>query len=464
MKSKLLVILLLANCINMYAAVNVIPAPNFAQLTDETCNKRSLGVVRYVWNPNIPSEAYEINIYRNFSIVRYSDASGRFYADQTLAQLAEDDEIYCGVIKDAPRYGWRGLMLDEARHFFGKEKVKEVLDLMARYKLNRFHWHLSDNQGWRVEIKAYPQLCTVGAVGCFSDKKAPAKYYTQEDIREIVAYAAERHIEIIPEIDMPGHSHAFIKAFPDLDGGNRTVNPAKEELYVVLETIMKELASLFPGRYIHIGGDEVSTKGWRKCRDIPAFMKRENIKSYDDIQKYFDRRFSEIVCKTGKTVVAWDEVIDDGLSTENTLISWWRGNHPQVFRKCSEFGYRTIICSWKAFYLDYAQDSRCSYGQLASLGIFNQMKKLYDFNLPQDPCVVGIQANLWSEWIHTSKRLDYMLFPRAIALAEKAWSHEGNLNYDNFLDRLGKEYEYLDKMGIYYYDFRDFKAHPEPVK
>lgn len=464
MKSNLLSIFLLINCISLSAGVNVIPAPESVQMTTTQFDKKYLDMVLYVWDPDLPSEAYQLAINQNLIVIRHSDEAGRFYAEQTLSQLAEDDVMYCGVINDAPRYQWRGIMLDESRHFFGKEQVMKVLDLMARYKLNRLHWHLSDNQGWRVEIKAYPQLCTIGGVGCLSNRKAPARFYTQDEIREIVAYAAERHIEIIPEIDLPGHALAFTKAFPELSAGHRTVNPAKEELFEVLETIMTELSALFPGRYIHIGGDEVSTQGWKERHDIPAFMKRENIKSYDDIQNYFERRLSEIVWKTGKNVMGWDEIISAGLDKEKTVIDWWRGSRPDVLDKCSELGYKTIICSWKAFYLDYAQDKRCTKGQLASKGVFNTMKKLYDYPFPDYSCVIGVQANLWTEWVQTTKRMEYMLFPRVIALAEKAWSTEDNMDYDSFLRRLEKEYLYLDKAEVYYYDFRNFYAHPEPLK
>lgn len=464
MKFILSALLLFCSCISLFAGVPVIPMPQSANMTETVFNKNYLDRVLYVRDRNLADEAYEIRILENLIIIKYSDKSGRFYAHQTLSQLAEAEVMYCGVIKDAPRYEWRGLMLDEARHFFGKDQVIKLLDLMARYKMNRLHWHLSDNQGWRVEIKAYPQLATVGGIGCLSNRKAPAKFYTQDEIREIVAYAAERNIEVIPEIDMPGHALAFTKVFPELNGGEKTVNPAKEELYVVLETIMKELATLFPGRYIHIGGDEVETDGWRACPDIPLFMKKEGIKSYNDIQKYFERRLCRIVNKLGKTVVAWDEVTEGNPDKDSTLIHWWRGNHPEVLEKCSKEGYRTIVCSWKAFYLDYAQDNRCEKGQLAHLGIFNGMKKLYNYNLPAYSCVIGLQANMWSEWIQTPKRMEYMLFPRVIALAEKCWSSEENSDYDNFLDRLSKEYRYLDKVGVYYYDYRNFNAHPEPAK
>ena len=464
MKRLLISLVLIVSSICLTNAANVIPAPQSVQLTEIVFNKNYLNNVLYVKEYTLLPEAYELQINPELIIIKYSDQAGRFYAQQTLAQIAEDEVMYCGIIKDAPRFEWRGLMLDESRHFFGTECVKELIDLMSRYKLNRLHWHLSDNQGWRIEIKAYPELCAVGGVGCHSNRRAPARYYTQEQIREIVAYAAERHVEIIPEIDMPGHAKAFGRAFPELYAGNSTVNPADKRLYVILETIINELAELFPGRYIHIGGDEVSTEGWRQRSDIPPFMRKNKIKSYDDIQKFFEKRFSEIVNKTGKIVVAWDEVLSGDMDKEKTFIHWWRGTHPETLEKSLSEGYKTIICTWRAFYLDYAQDNRCTKGHLVSKGVLNPLQKLYDYKFPKHPNLIGVQANLWTEYVSTPQRLHYMVFPRAIATAEKAWSSEEHINYYDFLRRLEKEYLYLDRLGVYYYDFRDFNAHPEPLK
>ena len=232
----------------------VVPAPSFSSFSEKVFCREKLENVKYVVDKSIPSEGYELHVLKRKIVVRSSDDAGRFYALQTLSQLSSASVMHCGVVKDAPRFSWRGFMLDEARHFHGKEKVKELLDLMARYKLNRFHWHLADDQGWRVEIKAYPELCTVGAVGCYSDASAPARFYSQEDIREIVAYAANRHIVIIPEIDMPGHASAFTRAFPELAFGPRTVDPSKEKLYEVLRTIVGELADSLVFFPIALGG------------------------------------------------------------------------------------------------------------------------------------------------------------------------------------------------------------------
>ena len=454
----------LAGCISAFAGVNIIPYPQSVEMSETVFNKKNLDKVKFVKSKELPSEAYELQILKNKVVVVASDEAGRFYALQTLKQLSEAEVMYCGVIKDEPRYEWRGFMLDEARHFFGMEKVKEVLDLMARYKLNRFHWHLSDNQGWRIEIKAYPQLCEFAAVGNNSDGNAPAKFYTQDEIREIIAYAAERHIEVIPEIDMPGHATAFVKAFPELDGGHRTVNVANPKLYEVLETIMKELAGLFPGRYLHIGGDEVSRRGWESLTEMPEFMAKNNIASYHDIQKYFEVRLSDIVAKTVKLSIAWDDVINGDMNTENTLLQWWQSDRPGNLEKSLEYGYKTIICPWGSFYLDYVQDIRCKEGHLVWEKCVNDMRGIYEYKFEDNPLIIGAQGNLWTERVRTSDRLDYMIFPRLITLAEKAWTREENLNYEDYLKRLENEYKFLDSIGVYYYDFRNFDAHPEPYR
>ena len=468
-KTNLIVMLsalLLAACadINTDVTVNVIPYPQSVEMTNSVFDKANIGNISYVSAAGMPAEAYELQIRKNKIVIKSSDAAGRFYAEQTLSQLAEAEVMYCGTIKDEPRYEWRGFMLDESRHFHGMDQVKELLDMMARYKLNRFHWHLSDDQAWRVEIKAYPELCIIGAIGSESDPAAPARFYTQDEIREIVAYAAERNIEVMPEIDMPGHATAFTKTFPQFNAGHRTVNPANEELYTVLDTIIKELADLFPGRYIHVGGDEVSTRGWQECPEMEAFMKEHNIASYDDIQKYFEQRYTDIVVNHGKKAIAWDDVINGDLNKENTILQWWRYDHPESLVKCLEMGYKTIICPYDPFYMDYIQDIRCKEGHLVWESYVNSLEDIYTYELKEDPSVIGVQGNLWSERVITKDRIHYMIFPRLIAIAERGWTKQENLDYTKFLERLYNEYNYLDSINVYYYDIRDFGNHPEPMR
>ena len=465
LKSLLLAIILFVSIgIIPCAAANIIPYPQYVEMSDVVFNKAKLHKVKYVKDKKMSPEAYELQIKKNRIIIKSADTAGRFYAEQTLAQLAADEVMYCGVIKDEPRFKWRGLMLDESRHFFGKEQVLTLLDLMGRYKLNRFHWHLSDDQGWRVEIKAYPNLTKVGGIGCNTDRNAPAKFYTQDEIREILAYAAERHIMVIPEIDMPGHASAFVKVFPEFDGKHRTVNPANEKLYEVLGNIYKELADLFPGEYIHIGGDEVYKGGWHDLPCIKEFMEKEGLKSMEEIEEYFGRRLSDTIVANGKNVVAWDDLIDSGTSPEGKVMLWWRSEQPELLKKGIDNGFNMVVCPDGPFYLDYVQDIKDKVGHLVDRQWVNEMKEIYEYDILESPKVIGTQSNIWTEKVVTTDRLEYMIFPRLIALSEKAWTKNENMNYRNFLKRLENEYKYLDSINIYYYDFREDKRRKEPQK
>ena len=445
-------------------AVNIIPYPQSVEMTNVVFNKAKINKIKYVKAKDMPAEAYELHIKKSGIVIKASSDAGRFYALQSLNQLAEEETMYCGVIKDAPRFSWRGFMLDEARHFFGKDEVKQVLDMMARYKLNRFHWHLSDDQGWRVEIKAFPELTSVGGIGCYSDSKAPAKFYTQDEIREIVAYAAERHIEVIPEIDMPGHASAFNRVMPALKGNDRTVNPGKDETYATLKTIYSELAELFPGRYIHIGGDEVNKNGWDNLPEVKALMEKEGLKSLNEVEEYFCRRLADIITSTGKNVVAWDDLIDSGTSPEGKVMLWWHTEHPEFLGQGADKGFDMVVCPDRPFYLDFVQDPDDKEGHLVWIKAVNYMKEIYEYKIEDNPKVIGVQSNLWSERVITHPRREYMIYPRILALAEKAWSLDSNIDYSAFLKRVEKEYKYLDTMDVHYYDFRNPERHPEPKR
>lgn len=439
----------------------VIPQPNSVETSEKVFDKAYLERVVYKEVKGMPEEAYELKIADRKVVIRSSSPAGRFYAEKTLEQLSAADVMHCMTIKDEPRFEWRGFMLDEARHFFGKEKVKQLLDMMARYKLNRFHWHLSDSQGWRIEIKAYPELCEVGAIGCRSDSKSPARFYTQDEIREIVEYAAQRHIEVIPEIDMPGHAGAATRAIPDIDGTLNTFNPGIEKTYEVLGTVIKELASLFPGRYIHIGGDEVNSKAWPELPEVNALMARENLKTMAQVRGYFTRRMADTVSFYGKQMVGWEEVLDTDTPSEGKVIHWWRASHPEYLDRGIEKGFHIVACPHRPFYLDYVQSEQEKEGRTKYI---NTLQGLYEFSMPGDPLVIGVQSNLWTEFVGDGRRVDYMVFPRLLALAELAWTQADNMSYEDFLERLYKEYGYMDSVGLYYYDMRDPSAHPEPAR
>lgn len=404
--------------------------------------------------------------------------AGVFYGVQTLLQELRNGGVRQGIITDSPRYGWRGFMLDEARHFFGKERVKALIDMMAYYKLNRFHWHLTDAQGWRVEIKAYPKLTEIGGIGCHSDPDTPARFYTQEDIREVVAYAAERHIEVIPEIDMPGHASAANRAYPEYNGGGTpqfadfTFNVGKEETYEYLTGILREVAGLFPSDYVHIGGDEVfyGSDAWNRDPYVKRMMKREGLKTIKDAEGYFIKRMTDSVKVLGKKVIGWDDMLDFPLDKQENIICWWRHDRPQSLRKSLSEGYSTILCPRKPLYYDFVQDSTHKCGRIWDG--FCPLEDVYAFPdrwyegwqvTEKDMApVMGIQANLWTELVHDSDRFDFMIYPRLCALAEAAWTKPENKSYDSFSLRMESAYKLFDEMGIYYFDPRDPGRHPEP--
>ena len=452
---------IVSSIIVLVAALGVVPAPKEAKMSGREFNKANISNVRYKNSVRLAGEAYVLKIGAKGITVRYSSEAGRFYAEKTLGQLARQERIFCGTIKDEPRFGWRGFMLDEARHFFGMEKVKEVLDVMAEFKLNRFHWHLTDNQGWRIEIKALPELTTVGAIGCETDKQAPARFYTQDEIREIVRYAAERHIEIIPEIDMPGHARAAVRSLPEIDGQNGTMNPGSERTYELVETILREVASLFPGRYIHIGGDEVLNKKWPDLPEVKDLMEREGFRSVQEVQDYFCRRVAAIVKSLGKEVLAWDDLAVSDVPAEGTVLQWWRANHPEFYHKAIDGGFRVVVCPHLPMYLDYCQEEWHQVGHIGRNRKTNTLKQIYCFPVEDNPLVLGVQANLWTEHVHNYERLDFMAYPRLIALAELAWSSK--LDYDSFLARLESVYDWMDGKNLYYYDSRNPSRHPEPA-
>lgn len=405
--------------------------------------------------------------------------AGVFYGIQTLLQEIENGGLKCGRITDAPRYRWRGYMLDEARHFSGEKRVKQLLDLMARFKMNRFHWHLTDAPGWRIEIKRYPKLTLVGGEGCYSDPDAPAQYYTQEQIRDIVAYAKARHIEVIPEIDMPGHATAANRAYPEYTGGGTeqfpdfTFNVGREETYAYLTNILREVADLFPGPYMHIGGDEVAygIEAWKTDPHVCALMQREGLKDVKQAERYFMHRMTDSVRSLGKILVGWDELLDLNVDRRSSVIMWWRHDKPDYLLKALGQSYATILCPRKPLYFDFVQHADHKWGR--TWDGFCPLEDVYAFpdrwfaqwgvTAADLSHVMGIQANAWTEVMHSKDRVDFMTFPRLCALAESAWSQPEVKDYADFRTRLEDAFTLFDKLGIYYFDPRNPARHPEPA-
>lgn len=425
-------------------------------------------------------EAYRMEADARQIVLTGGGEAGVFYAIQTLLQQLDGNALRTGITEDAPRYGWRGIMLDESRHFFGKAKVKQILDIMAYYKLNKLHWHLTDEPGWRIEIKRYPLLTTVGSQGCWSDLEAKeVKFYTQEDIAEIVAYAAARHIEIIPEIDMPGHATAANRAYPELSGGGTkdhpdfTFNVGRENVYAFLTHVLREVAALFPSPYLHLGGDEVSfgIEAWKTDPDVQALIKREGLADVKAAERYFMNRMSDSVRALGKVLVGWDELLDLHPAQENTLIMWWRHDRVGGLKRSLAEGYQTVMCPRRPLYFDFIQYKDHKWGRVWNG--FCPLEDVYAFpdqgmaswKLPQEDlkCIRGLQANVWTERIHTEQRLDFMLFPRICAVAESGWTQPDRKNYTDFTRRMEQAYQLFDRLGIYYFDARNPSRHPEPA-
>ena len=429
-------------------------------------------------------ESYFFQISKKGVFIRAASEKGVFYGLQTLKQLMLFSNPVQGkivlpvlTIDDAPRFGWRGVMLDESRNFFGVEKVKQLLELMSMHKLNVFHWHLTDDPGWRIEIKKYPKLTTIGGLGNESDPNAPPQFYTQDEIKEIVQFAAERFIEVIPEIDMPGHARAANRAYPEYSGGGSkshpefTFNPGKEETYTYLTDILREVTTLFPSKYIHLGGDEVhfGNEKWNTDVDVMRLMKRENLEDLKTVETYFVNRMADSIRMLNKTVIGWDEIVDHQLDIDNSLVLWWRHDRINKLETALEAGYDVVLCPRIPLYFDYDQDKSHQYGAKRR-GDFSPLDMVYAYpvdsvlNLAKNQILIkGLQANIWTERIDDVKRLDFMTHPRLSALAEACWTNKENKDYEDFKQRLKPMLSYFDALNIYYYNPFEPESTPEPA-
>ena len=442
------------------------------------------------------TEGYELLAGTNSVVIRAPTAAGLFYGAVTLVQLlppeicapgrGEQDrevnwEVPCVKITDQPRFGWRGLMLDVSRHFFTKEEVKQLLNAMALHKLNTFHWHLVDDNGWRIEIKKYPKLTEVGAwragVGFGLDTNSTTAYgpdgryggfYTQDDIREVVAYAQNLHITIVPEIEMPGHSLAALAAYPELGTGDGPFivplkggvnpgifSPAKEETFVFLQNVLAEVFELFPCKYIHIGGDEVPKEPWKKDAACQALMKRENLKNEEELQSWFNRRIETFVNANGRTILGWSEILQGGLAQNAAVMDWIGGG-----REAASQGHDVVMTPNSNCYFDYYQGPDHAVEPRA-IGGFLPLEKVYSFEpIPAKLApefqkhILGAQGNVWTEYIPNLKHAEYMAFPRLSALAEVTWSPKEARNFDDFIRRLKTDNQRLDQLGVNYRLYR----------
>ena len=472
--------------------VSLLPQANYLQHELQLSNNLALAVDQdetkaaidlKLIDKNQPPGAYTLKIEPQKITITASGNDGVFYGIISLLQLVKEHQggnivsLPTIEISDVPRYQWRGFMLDESRHFFGKKKVEQLLDWMAFYKLNKFHWHLTDVNGWRIEIKKYPKLTAVGGIGNHSDSLAATKYYTQDDIREIVAYARDRFITVIPEIDMPGHATAANRAYPEFSGGsisryqNFTFDPSNENTYRYLADILKETSALFPSHMTHLGGDEVALgiQAWAGRPSIMEMMAKNKFTGLSDLEHYFFRRMADTVIGSGNKVLCWDEAAETDLPAAKTIIFWWRQNVPSSLRLALQKKYDIVLCPRLPLYFDFVENKDFVSGRKWN-GLFNAVSDVYNFpdrQMPADDLrskqILGIQANLWTEIVESEKRLDFMVFPRIAALAEAAWTDSASKDETSFNERLKDNFRLYDKDGIYYYNPFNPGMHPEAI-
>ena len=407
--------------------------------------------------------------------------AGLFRGLQTLRQLlpagnADRWTVPAVEIDDAPRFAYRGMHLDVGRHFFPVPFVKKYIDLLALYKFNTFHWHLTEDQGWRIEIKKYPRLTEVGAcrnetqLGKNSrpyvgDATRSCGFYTQDEVREVVAYAAQRHITIIPEIEMPGHSLAALAAYPELGctpgpfqvgtqwGVFEDIYCPKEETFTFLEDVLTEVMALFPSRYIHIGGDEAPKKAWEQSQFAQSVIKREGLKDEHELQSYFIQRIERFLNEHGRSIIGWDEILEGGLAPNATVMSW-RGVNGGI--AAAKQGHDVVMTPTNFLYFDYYQGPPS--GEPLAIGGLLPLEKVYGYEpLPPELTaeeakhILGAQGNLWTEYIASPDYVEYMVLPRLLALSEVDWSPREKRDWASFQDRLPGQFEHLDALG---YNFR----------
>ncbi|WP_294322130.1 family 20 glycosylhydrolase [uncultured Chryseobacterium sp.] len=424
-------------------------------------------------------EKYAIEISPRQIVISSNTKQGYFLALQTLIQLfrqyKDSGKIPAMKIEDEPKFAWRGMHLDVSRHFFTVEEVKQYIDYLAMYKLNTFHWHLTDDQGWRIEIKKYPKLTQIGSkrkesmIGAYVDNTFDGKpygpyFYTQDQIRDVVKYAQDRHITVVPEIEMPGHALAALSAYPELACTKGPFEPAtkwgvfddvfcpKEETFTFLENVLNEVMQLFPSQYIHIGGDECPKTRWKECAHCQELIKKYNLKDEHGLQSYFIQRIEKYVNSKGRKIIGWDEILEGGLAPNAAVMSW-TGIKGGV--EAAKSGHFAVMTPGAYCYFDHYQGDPAT--EPNAFGGFTPLDKVYSYqpvpeelNVTQSKYILGVQANLWTEYILDFKQVQYMIFPRMLALSEVAWGTSDAKNYKEFERRVINEFETLDKMSVHY--------------
>jgi hexosaminidase len=455
------------------------------KLSNNTESQQNIISLEEIQDSTLGKEGYQL-IINNFGVtIRANTAHGAFYGIQTLLQLLVgktkdgaftfSPSLPSVEISDQPRFAWRGMHLDVCRHFYDKEFVKKYIDLLAYHKMNTFHWHLTEDQGWRIEIKKYPRLTEIGSYRSETmveknwdkmDGIPHQGFYTQEDIREIVQYAADRFITIVPEIEMPGHSLAALAAYPHLGctGGPYEVAKTwgvfddvycagKDSTLLFLKDVLNEVVALFPGTYIHIGGDECPKKQWEKCPDCQNRIKTEELKNEFELQSWFIREIESYLLGQGKKLIGWDEILEGGLAPEATVMSW-RGEKGGI--AAAQMGHDVVMSPNDLCYFDHYQGPEES--EPLAIGGFTSLKDVYGYQVipsslskQEAKHILGAQANVWTEYITTEEHLEYMILPRMSALAEVLWINTHQRDFETFQTRLSPWLWQMEQMG---YNFR----------
>ncbi|WP_210514705.1 beta-N-acetylhexosaminidase [Hymenobacter terricola] len=433
-------------------------------------------------------EGYQLVVDKAGVRITAASGAGLFYGSQTLVQLlparaAAPARVPYVRITDEPAFRWRGAMLDVSRHFFPVSFVKKYIDCLATYKLNTFHWHLTDDQGWRIEIKKYPKLTQVSAfrketlIGAQQLFKTPAEFkfdatpyggfYTQAEIRDVVAYAQKRYVTIVPEIEMPGHSVAVLAAYPELAckpgpyqtwtqwGVTEDLVCPTEQTFRFFEDVLTEVSALFPGKYIHIGGDEAPKVRWKESAAVQDIMKKEGISDVEKVQGWFNNRIEKFLRSKGKKLIGWDEILEGGIDANATIMSW-RGEKAGI--EAARHGNDVVMAPSGFLYIDAGQNPTphspneplmiCCYLPLDKIYNYNPLPK--ELNPEQQKHILGPQANMWTEYITTPEKVEYMLFPRLLAISEVAWTPAAQKNYAEFLPRMSQQFARLDAHNINY--------------
>ncbi len=448
---------------------------------------QSNNMISFIKDESLADEGYTLEILPESIIIKAKTDQGAFYAVQSLRQLlppefedgtVEENEIAIPsvTIKDKPQFSYRGMHLDVGRHMFSVDFIKKYIDALAMLKMNTFHWHLTEDQGWRIEIKKYPKLQEIAAfrnetlIGHYSDQphqfdgKKYGGYYTQGEIKEVVAYAQKRFVTIIPEIELPGHSQAAIAAYPEFGCTGEQVEVAtkwgvfediycpKEETFAFLEDVLDEVLALFPSEYIHIGGDEAPKTRWSNCEHCQTLIKKEGLKGEHELQSYFISKIEKYLNSKGRQIIGWDEILEGGLAPNATVMSW-RGINGAI--EAAKQHHNVIMTPTSHCYFDYYQSE--NENEPIAIGGFLPLEKVYSFNpIPEElneeeaKYVLGVQGNIWTEYMKTSEHVEYMAFPRILAMSEVVWSKTENKNYPDFVKRIENFHKRLDALNINY--------------